>query len=171
MSGHVLGYARGDQRRSAASKLLRFGKISDVRGVNDEEQKPGNDRDPYQKPSNMNRDTLSPRTDSPLQEVHVASSTPPMARFTRFRISGILYALNCKGTAPCTASFPAISPVAAFAGLPRTACSTAFNRRGRAAAPFTAIRMRSMLLPETTIAEATFKRGKSHTFRSRTFSK
>src|SRR5277367_639934 len=171
MSGYVLGYARGDQRRSAARKLLGFGEISEVCGVNNKKQKSDNNRDPNQEPSNVNRDTLSPRTDGPLQEVHVASSTPPMARFTRFLISGILYALNCKGTAPCTASFPAISPVAAFGGLPRTASSTTFKRRGRAAAPFTAMRIRSMLPFDTTIAEATFSSGKSHTFRSRIFSK
>jgi hypothetical protein len=73
--------------------------------------------------------------------------------------------------APRTASLPAISPVAAFGGLPRTASSTAFNRSGRAAAPFTAMRICSILPPETTIAEATFNSGKSHTFLSRTFSK
>jgi hypothetical protein len=34
--------------------------------MNDKKQKSGNNCDPNQEPSNVNRDALSPRTDSPL---------------------------------------------------------------------------------------------------------
>ncbi len=52
-----------------------------------------------------------------------------------------------------------------------TASSTAFRRSGWAATPFTAIRIWSILPPLKTAAEAMFTSGKSHTCRSRTFSK
>ena len=58
--------------------------------MNDGEQEPRDHGNPYQEPRDVNRDRVPPRIYGPLQGVHTASSTPPMARFTRFRISGIL---------------------------------------------------------------------------------
>src|ERR1700678_310204 len=153
MPRDAFGQARRQLRGNASRELFTLREIPQIDGVNDEESQPRDGRDPDQKPRNVNGHMLPPWTRSPLNYAtigaHFASSTPPMARFTRFRISGILYALNCKGTAPCTASFPAIVPVSALGGLPRTASSTALSRRGRAAAPLTAMRMRSIRPFET----------------------
>src|ERR1035437_829989 len=90
VSGHMLRYARRYGRQNIARKLFCFREIPYVDGVDEQEQQPRDDSYPDQKPGNMNRDTLPPRTRRPLYEVHVASPTPLMARFTRFLISGIL---------------------------------------------------------------------------------
>ena len=58
--------------------------------MHDEEQQARDQRDPYQKPRNVDRNILSQRTGRPLYDAHAASCTPLTARFTRFRISGIL---------------------------------------------------------------------------------
>ena len=82
-----------------------------------------------------------------------------------------LCTLVVQGTAPAMASSPAAAAVASSRFLPRTAFSTAGRRSGVAATPFTAMRMRAMVSPDMTVAAATFTSGKSHTFRSATFSK
>ena len=69
------------------------------------------------------------------------------------------------------ASAPAISAVASVRGSPATAASTATNRRGRAATAPTTNRIASIRSPAGRSADATFTSGKSHTSRSRTFSK
>src|ERR1035437_9561135 len=171
VSGDSFGNSGQDCGRIVFRKLLGRGKDGHVECVDNHEEQSRNHRNPYQVPRYMDGNGSSPRTDCPGYEVHVASCTPPMARFTRFLINGILYALNCSGTAPWTARFPAIVPVVASAGLPRTASSTALKRIGFGATALTAMGVRSILPPETTIAEATFIRAKSHTLRSRTFSK
>ena len=109
----------------------------------------------------MDGDRLPPRTLAHSKmAAHVASCHTADGALNQIPHQRNLVSVELQGTAPCTASFPAISPVAAIAGLPRTASSTAFSRSGRAAAPFTAMRMRSMLPPETTIADATFNKRK-----------
>ena len=86
----AFGQLRRDLGRRVVRKLLGLGEIPQPSGVNDQEEQPRDHRNPDQEPGDMNRDTLPPRTRGPLYDAHVASSTPPMARFTRFLISGIL---------------------------------------------------------------------------------
>jgi len=158
----VLRYARCDQRRAADRKTLWFGEIAQVCGVNDKEKQSGNHRNPYQEPSDMDG-TFCPRDFWPTLGSPCCSCTPPMARFTRFS-SADLVSVELQRTAPAR-------PVSRhFLRLLHSwfAADRVFDnlkRRGRAAAPFTAIRIRSILPLDTIITEATFNSGKSHTFR------
>src|SRR5579863_6298093 len=112
MSGDPRWYDGGDRWRNTAGKLFRFGEISNIDCVHDEEEQARNCSNPNQEPCDVDGNILSPGARVPFRErlydTHLASSTPPIARFTRFLMRGILYALNCKGTAPRTASLPAI---------------------------------------------------------------
>ena len=61
-----------------------------VAGVRDEERDAGEERRPQQIPRDVREDRLVPGVAAPGQDVHVPASTPRIARFTRFRISGTL---------------------------------------------------------------------------------
>src|SRR5262249_5007360 len=103
--------------------------------------------------------------------VVAAVGTPRMARFTRLRISGTLYPLYRSVTAPSTAILPARSAVASSRALPTIAVSTFGSRFGVAATAPTTSRAATIFPFENLIADATLTSGKSHTCRSRTFSK
>jgi hypothetical protein len=90
MSGNALGNAGREFDRNSASELLGFREISYVDRVDDHEEQARDRRHPDQEPRDVNGDMPPPRTRCPIYDSHLASSTPPMARFTRFRISGIL---------------------------------------------------------------------------------
>src|SRR5690348_13124889 len=77
-------------RCGIGNKFFLFGEVTKIDSVNNQECQPCNQRNPNKKPGNMNWDALSQRTHGPLYDAHAASCTPLMARFTRFRISGIL---------------------------------------------------------------------------------
>jgi hypothetical protein len=79
--------------------------------------------------------------------------------------------LNFSGCAPAIASSAAALAVASLAGFPVTASSTARRRSGRAATPLTTTASAGMVPPCATIADATLTSAKSHTLRSRIFSK
>ena len=68
---------------------LAMGGEHHVARVREKEQDPGKQRGPEQVPRDVRQDPLTPWVATPRQEVH-DPSTPRMARFTRFRISGIL---------------------------------------------------------------------------------
>ena len=69
-----------------------------------------------------------------------ANDATRMARFTRWRISGILSRLSRSGAAPSMARLPASVAVSSFRGFPAIAASTAASRSGRAATAPTATR-------------------------------
>src|SRR5262249_32879140 len=99
-----------------------------VSGVGSQERDAGNQRCPQQIPRDVRQNLLSPGAAPERQDI-VHSPTPRIARLTRFRISGILYALNRSGCAPRTASSPASAAVFSSAqGLPLTSASTLSSR-------------------------------------------
>lgn len=77
-----------------ALEFLRLSKVPHVDRVHNQEREAGDGGDPDRQPRNMDGNTAPPGIRGPLcnllQDVHLASSTPPIARFTRLRISGIL---------------------------------------------------------------------------------
>src|SRR6266496_175554 len=52
--------------RDVAGELIFLGKVSHINRMDDQEQKTCNQRNPDQKPSDMNRDSLAPGTRRPL---------------------------------------------------------------------------------------------------------
>src|SRR2546421_517843 len=86
-------------RRRARMHSNGFRPISYVNGMRDQEQQTPDCGHPQKVPANVDRNLLAPRILRPLDEVQAASSapTPRIARFTRFLMSGTLYALYCKG--------------------------------------------------------------------------
>ena len=174
--GNVLGYARSDFGRSVARKFFWLGEIPQPNGMDDQEEQSCDHRDPDQEPGNMDRDTLPPRTRRPLLrspccllDSYSSSNDGALHQISHQRdLVGV--ELQRDRSLHGQSSRP-FHPLPRSAGLPRTASSTAFKRNGRAAAPFTAMRMRSIVSPDVTMAEATFRSGKSQTLRSRTFSK
>src|SRR5262245_32385411 len=140
-----------------------------VAAMRHEEQEAANERRPEQTPRDVGEDVLTPRAPCPGYEVH--SPAPRIARFTRFCISGILEALCRSGAAPRVAISAAILAVSSLRAFPRMAVSTSSRRTGRAATPPTTIRESAMVAPFSERLEATFTSAKSHTWRSRTFSK
>src|SRR5579862_1023961 len=103
MPGDAIRHATGCRRRHAALILLGCGEVADPDRVHDQKQQSADRAHVDQRPGDVNRDILAPGTSRPLNYAHAATSTPEIALFTRLRINGILYALNCKGTAPSTA--------------------------------------------------------------------
>src|ERR1700730_10254153 len=89
MPGHTCWYL-GWEWMTFRRELTRLGEVPQIGSMNYEEHESCNHRHPYQEPCDVNRNSQSPGVDSPLQETHVACSTPPIARFTRFLVSGIL---------------------------------------------------------------------------------
>ena len=70
------------------SGALAMGRQQHVAPVSHEEHHAGEKRSPEERPGDVGEDVLSPGIQSPPYELHL--SPPRMARFTRFRISGIL---------------------------------------------------------------------------------
>ncbi len=89
MPGHMRRGPRHELGRHGDVRYF-WGEISEVDHVNNQEQQASDCGDLDQKPGNVNGDILSPWIYGSLYEVHVASCTPPIARFTRFLMSGIL---------------------------------------------------------------------------------
>src|SRR6202040_89533 len=66
VSRYALRYSRCNQWRATARKLLAFSKISQIGSVHDEKEKSCDDRNPYQEPSDVSGNILSPRAFRPL---------------------------------------------------------------------------------------------------------
>ena len=86
-------FARNLRRQFGRDRFdVRFlpGDELHVDGVANQKRQASDGRHPDEVKRDMNRDSLPPRTGCELYYAHFASSTPLMARFTRFRIRGIL---------------------------------------------------------------------------------
>ena len=141
-----------------------------VAAVGDEEQDAAHERGPEQIPRDADEDRSRPTGCS-------AQLTNSMHPLLEWRASpGPSSAASCRrcGAAAPRPARPARRPARPSAR--RVPCragtlSTASSRYGRAETPFTTSRASLMLLPDALIAEAMLTSAKSHTCRSRTFSK
>ena len=87
------------------------------------------------------------RTGESACATYACIAPPRIARFTRLRSSGTLKPLYCSGSAPRMAICPAISAVSFVARFSQPLrLRPAVNRTGCAATPFTAMRMRWIVL-------------------------